>query len=59
VGQDVETRGTVSLTATNRQSGGTITCGIFANGKQVAEQTAARPLASVRCIGDGGLLPAR
>jgi hypothetical protein len=57
--KDVATGGTVSLTAMNGQSGGTITCRIFANGKQVSEQTATRPLASARCVGDVGLLPAR
>jgi hypothetical protein len=57
--EDAETGGTVSLTAMNGQSGGTITCGIFANGKQVSEQTATGPLASASCIGDVGLLPAR
>jgi hypothetical protein len=57
--KDVETGGTVALTATNGQSGGMITCRIFANGKQVSEQSASGPLASARCVGDVGLLPAR
>ena len=56
--KDVSTGGNVSLTATNDQSGGTITCRIFANGKQISEQ-ATGPLASARCSGDVGLLPAR
>jgi Mycobacterium membrane protein len=55
----VATGGTVSLTAMNGQSGGTITCRIFANGEELSEQTAAGPLASASCIGDVGLLPAR
>jgi hypothetical protein len=57
--KDVSTGGTVSLTAMNDQSGGTITCRIFVNGKQISEQTATGPLTSARCIGDVGLLPAR
>ena len=57
--KDVSTGGNVSLTATNDQSGGTITCRIFANGKQISEQTATGPLTSARCSGDVGLLPAR
>jgi hypothetical protein len=57
--KDVSTGGTVSLIATNGESGGTITCRIFADGKQVSEQTAAGPHASASCTGDVGLLPAR
>ena len=57
--KDVSTGGNVSLTAMNDQSGGTITCRIFANGKQISEQTATGPAASARCNGDVGLLPAR
>jgi hypothetical protein len=57
--KDAITGGTVSLTATNDQSGGTITCRIFANGKQIAEQTATGPLASASCSGDAGLNPVR
>ena len=57
--KEVSTGGIVSLTAMNDQSGGTVTCRIFANGKQVSEQTATGPLASARCTGDVGLLPAR
>ena len=57
--KEVSTGGTVSLTAMNDQSGGTVTCRIFANGKQISEQTATGPFASARCTGDVGLLPAR
>ncbi len=45
---------TVTLTATNDESGGTITCRILADGKQVSEQTASGPLATASCMGDAG-----
>jgi Mycobacterium membrane protein len=57
--KDIATGGTVSLSARNDQSGGMLTCRIFANGKQIAEQTVTGPLATASCSGDGGLLPAR
>ncbi|WP_161630371.1 MmpS family transport accessory protein, partial [Mycobacterium sp. UM_CSW] len=52
--KDVATGGTVSLAATNDQSGGTTTCRIFANGKQISESAATGPLATASCTGDVG-----
>jgi len=57
--RDVFTGGVVSLTATTDESGGTVTCKILANGRQIADQTVTGSAASVRCTGDVGLLPAR
>ena len=57
--KDVSTGGVVFLTATNDQSGGTITCRILVNGEQISELTATGPLARASCVGDVGQLPAR
>ncbi|KUI17393.1 hypothetical protein AU191_08770 [Mycolicibacterium acapulense] len=45
---------TVTLTATNDMSGGTITCQITADGKTIAEQTSSGPFATASCIGNAG-----
>lgn len=44
----------VSLTATNDETGGTITCRILADGREITEQTASGPFASANCFGDAG-----
>lgn len=44
----------VTLTATNGDSPGSVTCRIMADGKQISEQTANGPFASASCSGDAG-----
>lgn len=44
----------VTLTATNGDGGGAITCRIIADGKQITEQTANGPYASASCSGNAG-----
>ncbi|CDZ90785.1 MmpS family transport accessory protein [Rhodococcus ruber] len=44
----------VSLTVTNNEDGGSITCRILADDAVVSEQTSSGPFASANCTGDAG-----
>lgn len=45
---------TVTLSATNDENGGDVTCRILVDGNAISEQTSSGPFASASCTGDAG-----